>query len=193
MKMLYYFVVDLPSKFHDEIDFNGGKLYMDTKFDEFEHRVTQGEVVSLPHKFDTDVQPGDTLFFHHLVVINGGMPFAGHENNYLVSYDPEIAINSHAFAYQCKETQDIHPLPGWSILSPCPEEKKDDSDSSFDIIGLEQKLPTKGVVAYDSEQLQELGVKKGDTVGFKENRDYRFKINGEECYRTRCEDLLYVA
>ena len=78
-------------------------------------------------------------------------------------------------------------------ISPCPEEKKDDSDSSFDIIGLEQKLPTKGVVAYDSEQLQELGVKKGDTVGFKENRDYRFKINGEECYRTRCEDLLYVA
>ena len=80
MKMLYYFVVDLPSKFHDEIDFNGGKLYMDTKFDEFEHRVTQGEVVSIPHKFDTDVQPGDTLFFHHLVVINGGMPFAGHTN-----------------------------------------------------------------------------------------------------------------
>jgi len=188
MKMLYYFVVDLPSKFHDEIDFNGGKLVMETKFNEFDHRVTQGEVVSVPHKFDTGVEPGDTLFFHHLVVINGGMPFEGHENKYLVSYDPEIAINSHAFAYQPKGTDEVHPLAGWSILSSCFEE--DLVSAMFEIVRKEEKLPTKGVVAYDSKELKELGVKKGDTVGFKENRDYRFKINGEEYYRTRCEDLL---
>tara|TARA_R110002012_G_scaffold262581_1_gene444893 strand:- start:44 stop:619 length:576 start_codon:yes stop_codon:yes gene_type:complete len=190
MNMLYYFVVDLPKVANDEIEFADTTLKIDTKFNEFEHRVTQGEVVSTPHKFPTDVKPGDTLFFHHLVVINGGMPLEGYEGKYLVSYDPELALNSHAFAYQPQGTEEVYPLSTWSILSPCFE---DDLESEvFEVITLEKKLPTRGVVAFDSENLKELGVKKGDTVGFKENRDYRFKIQGEEYYRTRCEDLMYV-
>ena len=81
-------------------------------------------------------------------------------------------------------------MAGWSILSSCFED--DLVSAMFEIVRKEEKLPTKGVVAYDSKELKELGVEKGDTVGFKENRDYRFKINGEEYYRTRCEDLLYA-
>ena len=38
----------------------------------------------------------------------------------------------------------------------------------------------------------ELRAQVGDVVGFKENRDYRIKIDGKEYYRTRVEDLLYV-
>ena len=48
------------------------------------------------------------------------------------------------------------------------------------------------MVSFDSEELEELGVKKGDVVGFRKNMDYRFKIDGKEYYRTRSEDLLYV-
>ena len=40
--------------------------------------------------------------------------------------------------------------------------------------------------------IEELGLKVGDVVGFKENRDYRIKIEGVEYYRTRAEDLMYV-
>lgn len=189
MKMLYYFVVELPSRFHDEIGFADTTLKIETKFNEFEHRVTQGKVISVPQKFDTDVQPGDTLFFHHLVVINGGIPFEGFENQYLVAYDPKIEINSHAFAYRPKGSDEVRPLPGWSVLAPVFE---DAVASTIEVVELKERLPTRGEVAFNSDELEELGLEKGDVVGFKENRDYRFKIDGEEFYRTRIKDLLYA-
>ena len=54
-----------------------------------------------------------------------------------------------------------------------------------------EKLPTRAEVAFDAPWLEEIGVKKGDIVGFKKNRDYRISIDGEEYYRTRAEDLMY--
>jgi|TARA_R110000796_G_scaffold27190_4_gene75213 hypothetical protein len=190
MNMLYYFVVKLDKAFNDEVDFNGDKIYMETKFDEFKHRVTQGPVVSTPFKYDTPVKPGDTLFFHHLVVMNGGQMLTGCDNHYMVAYDPNVPINSQAFAYRSYDSDTVHPLPGWSILSPdFPEEL---ISEMFDLVSYEEPLPTRGVVAFDSDELAELGVYVGDTVGFKENRDYRFKIDGDEFYRTRCQDLLYA-
>ena len=60
------------------------------------------------------------------------------------------------------------------------------------MVSFKEKLPTKGRVAFDSKDLKAVGVKKGDVVCFKENRDYRIKIDGTEYYRTRVEDLMYV-
>ncbi len=48
------------------------------------------------------------------------------------------------------------------------------------------------MVAFDAPWLEELGLKKNDVVGFVKNADYRLMIDGEEYYRTRVEDLLYV-
>lgn len=189
MRMLYYFVVELPSKFRDEIEFADTTLKIETKFNEFEHRVNEGKVVSVPYKYDTDVKPGDTLYFHHLVVINGGIPFEGFENQYLVIYDPNVPINSHAFAYRPQGTTDVIPLPGWSILAPCIE---DAIESALEIVEFNPPLPTRGELAYENEDTKELGVAVGDIVGFRKNMDYRFKIDGEEFYRTRAQDLLYA-
>ena len=59
-------------------------------------------------------------------------------------------------------------------------------------VSLKEKLPTTGKVAYLCKEADYLNLKPGDIVGFKENRDYRIKINGTEYYRTRAEDLMYV-
>lgn len=190
MNMLYYFVVELPSRFHDEIAFADTTLKIETKFNEFEHRVNQGEVVSTPHKYDTPVKPGDTLFFHHHVTINGGIPLPGYDDRYLVAYNPHHTMSCHAFAYRPKDSDVVHPIGGWSVLSPTEEDSK--LDTELELVEFEEKLPTRGVVAFDCKELEELGLSKGDTVGFKKNMDYRFKIDGVEHYRTRVEDLLYV-
>lgn len=189
--MLYYFVVELPSRFHDEIDFADTKLKIDTRFNEFEHRVNQAEVVTTPHKYDTPVKPGDTLFFHHHVTVNGGIPLDGYEGKYLVAYDPNNTVGCHAFAYRPKDSDVVYPMGGWSVLSPTEEDAELESEN-LELVELKKKLPTRGVVAYDCKELEEIGVSKGDTVGFKKNMDYRFKIDGVEYYRTRVEDLLYV-
>ena len=190
MNMLYYFVVELPKKFRDEIDFADTTLKIETKFNEFEHRVNEGEVKHIPLKFNTPVKPGDTLYFHHNVVINGGMPFADYKDHYVVSFDPKVAVNSHAYAYKPQGTDELIPLEGWSILEESFE--KEVEEAMFDVVEFKKKPRTTGVVAAMSDQIEELGLSVGDTVGFKENRDYEFKANDKVYFRTRVEDLLYA-
>ena len=191
MRTFNLFVVELDKTIDDTITTSGGlELYIDNRFNEFENRITEGPVVSIPFKYETGVKPGDTLYFHHLVVINEGQPLTGDDNHYLVRYDEDHAINNQAIAFKDSDTGDVHPLAGWSLLEPIEEEKVQES-SIIEVVKLEEKLPTRGRVAFTSSGIEEIGLSVGDVVGFKENRDYRITIDGKEYYRTRVEDLLY--
>ena len=86
MRTFDLFVVELERLVDDTITTDSGlELYIDTRFNEFENRITEGPVVAVPFKYETGVKPGDTLYFHHLVVINEGQPLTGDDNHYLVS------------------------------------------------------------------------------------------------------------
>jgi len=195
MRTFNFFVVELEKLVNDTITLdNGLELYIDTGKDdmgEFNYRVTEGPVVASPFRFQTGVRPGDILYFHHLVVMQGGQVLTGDDSHYIVKYAEE-ALSNQAIAYKCQDTGEIKPLFGWSLLEPVEEEEEKFPSDLVEMVQLEEKLPTKGRVAFDSDQLAEIGVKVGDVVGFKENRDYRIKIDGKEYYRTRVEDLLYV-
>jgi|TARA_R100001443_G_scaffold109513_2_gene120851 co-chaperonin GroES (HSP10) len=193
MKTLDIFVVELEKKINDTITTDSGlELYVDNRFNEFEHRVTEGPVVCSPLKHKTGVKKGDTLYFHHLVVINEGQILTGNDNHYLVRYDPNHTINNQAIAYKSKKTGKVKPLAGWALLEFIEQEELETKSDLIHVIDNKEKLPTKGIVSFDCDWLKELGVKKGDVVGFKQNRDYRLKIDGKEYYRTRAEDLMYV-
>lgn len=195
MRTFNFFVVELEKLVNDTITLdNGLELYIDTGKDdmgEFNYRVTEGPVVASPFRFQTGVRPGDTLYFHHLVVMQGGQVLTGDDSHYIVKYAEE-ALSNQAIAYKCQDTGEIKPLFGWSLLEPVEEEEEEFPSDLVEMVQLAEKLPTKGRVAFNSDQLAEIGVKVGDVVGFKENRDYRIKIDGKEYYRTRVEDLLYV-
>jgi len=131
------------------------------------------------------------LYFHHLVVINEGQVLTGEDNHYLVRYDPDHTINNQAIAHKSKDGE-IRPLCGWSLLEPVDQEELKTKSDVIEVVELEKELPTKGRVAFTAPWIEDLGLKVGDVVGFKQNRDYRIKIDGKEYYRTRTEDLLYV-
>ena len=191
MKTFNLFVVELEKLVDDTITTDSGlELYIDTRFNEFENRITEGPVVAVPFKYETGVKPGDTLYFHHLVVINEGQPLTGDDNHYLVRYDEDHAINNQAIAFKDSDTGNVHPLAGWSLLEAIEEETVQES-SIIEVVKLEEKLPTRGRVAFSSSGIEALDLSVGDVVGFKENRDYRITIDGKEYYRTRVEDLLY--
>lgn len=193
MKTFNFFVVKLEKLINDTIKTDSGlELYIDTRFEmgEFEYRITEGPVVASPFKYDTGVKPGDTLYFHHLVVMQGGQPLTGNDDHYIVKYDPE-AINSQAIAFKCQDTGEIKTLGGWTLLEAV-EEKEEFPSDLIEMVELEQKLPTKGRLVYGNEETDHMGLIAGDVVGFEKNRDYRIKIDDKEYYRTRSEDLLYV-
>jgi co-chaperonin GroES (HSP10) len=195
MKTLDLFVVELEKQINDTISTDSGlELYIDTRFEgsEFKNRVTEGPVVASPIKHDTGVEVGDTLYFHHLVVMNEGQVLTGHEKHYLVRYDPNHTINNQAIAYKSAKSGHIYTLAGWSLLEPVEQEELKTKSDVIEVVELKEKLPTKGRVAFTAPWVEDLGLKVGDVVGFKENRDYRIKIDGKEYYRTRTEDLMYV-
>tara|TARA_Y100000385_G_C12808411_1_gene514994 strand:+ start:57 stop:641 length:585 start_codon:yes stop_codon:yes gene_type:complete len=192
MKTLDLFVVEIEKLVNDTITTDSGlELYIDNRFNEFQNRTNEAVVVSSPLKYDTGVKAGDTLYFHHLVVVNDGQPLTGEDNHYLVRFDPTATINNQAIAYKCKETGRVHPLAGWSLLEGVEVEEEKESDI-IEVVKLKESPVTKGMVAFAAPWVDELGLKVGDVVGFAKNMDYRIKIDGKEYYRTRAEDLMYV-
>ena len=129
MKTFNLFVVKLDKRFDDTITTDSGlELYIDNRFNEFEHRVTEGPVVAVPFKFDTGVKEGDTLYFHHLVVMNEGQVLTGEDNTYVVRYDPDFAVNNQAIAYKCQEDGKIRCLAGWRLLEAVQEEEDENEN-----------------------------------------------------------------
>lgn len=191
MNSLKDFIVFVPQRLNDKIVVNGLELYVDPKYDEFSHRKTSGEVVAVPLKYNTGVKEGDTIYFHHHVVINGGQKMQYGDDLYLVRYSEARATENQAIAHKSKETGEIKPMKGWSLLIPYMEEAPKLSEI-IETVELTERPYINGIVAFDSEDLQDMGVKKGDIVGFKKNHDYEVDIDGEKYFRVRTEDLLYV-
>jgi co-chaperonin GroES (HSP10) len=192
MKTFDLFVVEIERLINDTITTkNGLELYIDNRFNEFENRTTEAPVVAVPFKYNTGVEVGDVLYFHHLVVVNDGQPLTGEDNSYLVRYDPNHTVNNQAIAYKSAKTGRIHPLAGWALLEGVEEGEKQES-GVIDVVKLKDNPITKGMVAFTAPWVEVLGLEVGDVVGFKENRDYRINIDGKEYYRVRAEDLMYV-
>lgn len=191
MKTFDLFVVEIKKRINDTMKTEGGlELYIDNRFNEFQNRTTEAPVVAVPFKYDTGVEVGDTLYFHHLVVINDGQPLTGEDDHYLVRFDPDHTVNNQAIAYKSAKTGDVHPLAGWSLLERVEEREEKQSDI-IDVVKLKDSPVTKGKVSFTPPWVEELGLEVGDVVGFRKNMDYRITIEEKEYYRVRAEDLMY--
>ena len=139
MQTLNFFVVEIPKRINDTIRTESGfEIFIDPKFNEFKHRTTEAKVVSSPIKYDTGVKVGDTLYFHHLVVVNDGQPLTGMDDQYIVKCDPDYTIGNQAFAYKSKKTGKVKPLFGWSILESV-EEHVDQPSEIIEVISTKEK------------------------------------------------------
>ena len=192
MNMTEHFLVRLPKRFKDTITVAGKELYLDNRFDEFNNRINEGEVVATPKKYDTGVSVGDTLYFHHHVVVDKGQKFQYDDESkdvYIVYYNPEDIRNSQAIAY--KHDGIVKEL-GWILLEPIEEEKETVLPSGLILVEKEETPKKEGRVAFDSLFFQENDVKVGDVVGFLKNRDYEIEIDGKKFWRMRHDDIVYV-
>lgn len=191
MKTFDLFVVEIKRLINDTIKTESGlELYIDNRFNEFQNRTTEAPVVAVPFKYDTGVEVGDTLYFHHLVVVNDGQPLTGEDDHYLVRYDPRATVNNQAIAYKSAKTGKVHPLGGWALLEAVEEEKEEES-SVIEVVKLKESPVTKGKVSFAPPWVVQLGLEVGDVVGFRKNMDYRITIEDKEYYRVRSEDLMY--
>lgn len=190
MKAIYDFFVRLPKAFNDEVEVGDTTIYIDPKWNEFENRKMEAEIVAVPEKYDTGAKVGDTLYFHHHVLIAGnGTRQKVMDDIYFVRYNPDNSQGTQAYAYKSKETGEVQLLSEWIFLRP--EEQPDEEVTETGII-LDIKKPEYnqfGYVIYDSPVVRELGLNAGDKVMIMKNADYRMKVDGQEVFRTHIDHI----
>lgn len=192
MVMTEHFLIRLPKRFNDTINVAGKELYLDSRFDEFSNRINEAEVIAVPAKYDTGVKVGDTLYFHHHVVVDKGQRFMYDDDAkdvYIVYYTPEGGRNCQAIAY--KNETGIHEL-GWILLEPIKVEKEEMTASGIFLMTKEEEPKREGRVAFSNAFFDEQGVNVGDIVGFLKNRDYELTIEGKKYWRMLENDIVYV-
>jgi co-chaperonin GroES (HSP10) len=189
MKAIYDFFVRLPKAFNDEVEVGDTTIYIDPKWNEFENRKMEAEIVAVPLKYDTGAEVGDTLYFHHHVLIAGnGTRQRVQDDIYYVKYNPNNSQSTQAYAYKNKDG-DVQLLSEWIFLDP--EDQPDEAVTESGII-TELKKPDFnqfGYVIYDSPAVKELGLNAGDKVMIMKNADYRMKVDGKEVYRTHIDHI----
>lgn len=192
MDMMEHFLVKLPKRFNDTMKLGDKEIYLDARFDEFSHRINEGEVVAVPTKHDTGVSVGDILYFHHHVVVDKGQKFMYDDDAkdiYIVYYHPTEHRNSQAIAY--KHEDQVHEL-GWILLEPIEVEKEETTSSGIILYKKEETPKMEGKVAFTNEYFRENDVEVGDIVGFLKNRDYELTIDGKKYWRMMPNDIVYV-
>ena len=190
MRMLEKFLVRIPERLNNTISIAGNELYLDNRFNEFEHRVVEGEVMSTPMRYEEcPVNKGDTLYFHHHVVIDKGQKLMYEDDDiYIVNYHPTHPYSSQAFAYKNQQGK-VRPLSNWVLLEPIDPEPK--TTSEFLHLLDKEEDNERGKVVMLTEEMREHGLKIGDVVGFSKNSDYEINIDGTKYWRMRMDDLLY--
>ena len=190
MRSLYDFFVKMPKAFNDEVEVGDTSIYIDPKWNEFENRKQCAEVVAVPEKYSTSVKVGDTIYFHHHVVIsNEGRGQRIDDDIYVVRFDPNNSHGTQAYAYKCQETGDIELISDWVFLIP-EEQSYEQVTTSGIIIDLEKpKYNQYGYVLYDSPAVQQLGLKAGDKVMIMKNADYKMEVDGQEVYRVHIDHI----
>lgn len=188
MRPLYNFIVHVPKRVNETKKIGDIEIYIDTKFNEFEHRVMHGEVVGVPQKYPTGVELGDTLYFHHHVVITP-QTFDEEKDYYQVMFHPDGGFSSQAYAVKKKKTGEVIALGDWVFLEPIRPEAKLKSDV-LEIVSFDTPVNEKGKIKYASDKIKEHGLEVGDTVFFQKDADYEMLIDNQTLWRMLVQHLM---
>ena len=177
-----------------------------TKFNEFDNRNAFGIVKGCPNL--KDVKKGDTVWFHHNVVINqdNGMSMAkdkskiGHqfridseENLYLIPYsEKDFSLNCMAYLVEDSKTKEKKALNIFVFGEPVKKEELEDRSGLIIRNQHEYGFALECKIKYASDYAVEYGLKEGDIVGVTNNADYKMDIDGEDLWRFPVNSIAYV-
>lgn len=194
MRPLEDFVVEVEKRFNDEYTLSDGSvIYIETKYDEFNNRTVEGKVVAVPYKYETNVKVGDTMYFHHHVVIQKAQPIPLDEakNQYIVKYNETETLACQAIAYKDQETGEIKTLGGWVLLEKV-EQETPEAEGLIEVVKLDKEAISSGRFTTHNKKSEHLDIREGEMVYFRPNIAYEITIDGKDYLRMRPEDLLYT-
>lgn len=161
-------------KLYDNVRENG--LIVSSSLED--HTVTNrmAEVVSLPFNYTGDVKVGDVVVVHHNVFRTYYDMRGAAKKSFNYIKDDLYYLEDNQF-YMYIRNEEFFPKYPYVFVRPVKNKK----DLSVHAVGAEK--PLVGELAYVNDRSSEEGLNVGDTVSFKPDSEYAFRINDEKLYR----------
>jgi len=183
VKSLFNFIIKPKTNRYDNTKkIDDKELILNTEIFSHQYISRIGIVLELPTSYETNIKVGDEVIVHHNVfrrwhdvndVERNSRNFF-EEDKYFVYLDQ-------VFAY--RSNKEWKALDGYCFVKPI--EKNNNSI----IKDTEKERPLIGVLKYLDNNLENIGLKQNDLVGFTPNSEYEFVINSERLYRVLISEI----
>lgn len=170
----------------DIVGINGQKIVIDVDYNKYKHSVQIGKVYAGPIQitseflYDTILNIGDTVVFHHLVCEPKNKMFDG---VYRCDY----------FNIFAKIDNDmIEPIEDLVFVDPIKEAEEDLFCGAVMVRNTSGNVKQRGKVFALSNKARQFGIEAGDIVHFTKNADYEMKLVDKILYRMRVRNIICV-
>lgn len=187
MNSLHYYIVKPNNgELYDNIvETSNGSFILSSSIENHETTNRQAIVLAAPSKLKTDVLPGAVIIVHHNVFrkyndMKGNEVFAAG----LITGDTYMVDPYQVFMYKNPGDHDWTTLDPFCFVSPI------DNDDAFSNSSTKELW---GTMEYPNKYLTDLGIKKGDKIGFRTDSEYEFNIEGNKYYRVNSNNICLKA
>lgn len=186
-------IVKIDKDLKDEITLhNGTVLYLDGSFNQFENRIVQGVIHSVPPKFSHIFREGDTVFFHHSLVVgadNNRPVIDWKERLFNLDYTEEWSFN--CLVYLIKRNGEYISVNDFVFMKPIEVEKYEKIGSLWIPDSAAPEEPNRATLVYSNDVVnEEFDIKVGDSYYVSEKGRYVMDIDGEQLWRMRASRNL---
>ena len=185
MNSIYNLIITTGNRYNNTIDVDGKELVVNTEVTErdaeFVNRI--GTVIGTPLAIHSPIREGDEVVVHHNI-FRRWYDMHGNEKNGATYIDEDkwFVDLDQVYAYR-KPNQEWKATPGYCFVKPIQPPKELKWDTSSELLQV-------GLIQYGSEQL---GLDRGDLVGFMPNSEYEFRLGDERLYRIYSNNILWTS
>ena len=182
MQGLYSFVVEPKNgRYANEIEVGDKKLIVNTTMDDHKFVNRIGIVKSIPKIGKTNIKVGDEVIVHHNV-FRRFYDMRGEEKNSGAYFKEDLyfCYDDQIFLY--KRNNEWQSPMNYCFVKPIIEKKRS-------VLREEKEQNHIGILKYDNSSLNDLGIYKGNLVGFSPSSEYEFIIDESRMYRMRTNDI----
>tara|TARA_R110002153_G_scaffold73454_1_gene191675 strand:+ start:1325 stop:1948 length:624 start_codon:yes stop_codon:yes gene_type:complete len=182
MQGLYSFIVEPKNgRYANEIEVGDKKLIVNTTMDDHKFVNRIGIVKSIPKIGETNIKVGDEVIVHHNV-FRRFYDMRGEEKNSGAYFKEDLyfCYDDQIFLY--KRNNEWQSPMNYCFVKPIIEKKRS-------VLREEKEQNHIGILKYDNSSLNDLGIYKGNLVGFSPSSEYEFIIDESRMYRMRTNDI----
>jgi co-chaperonin GroES (HSP10) len=174
-------LIKVKKRFQDEVDFNGGKMYIDPSYRPEWNAFPYGEVHSVPLRnpfisddFHCNVQVGDRLYVNYVVLTD--------DSNHV---DGDIWCVDYYMALAAVRGDKVIPVGEHILIEPIVEEKK----STIEIPEMSKKIVVNRGKVFSSNDPE---IPNGSTVSFEHVGMFENEIEGKKLFVMYNSNILCI-